>query len=254
MTSSSRHREPLVAALAALVVSASCGGRTETLEGTTLADAGNGGDGSAAQDICRSQNGFAVCGGPNDCFPQPAPDACSACIHDPGRVGICLNDALTVVPPLCPACTDGRICVEAILEGGGWFCVPFEVGTLFAANGSGDRVRYADFGLWTGEPLPVPATCPAIDGITLCGGNCAGCPVAQTCTGRSRLHPYGVCVPSTARSCAKNGPPCDAGEECFMFQVEPAAQALADENGLCISSALCARLASSYPGGASCAP
>jgi hypothetical protein len=132
-----------------------------------------------------------------------------------------------------------------------WFCAPYDVGVLFAMNGAGtpDRLRYADFGLWTGDTLPEPATCPTFSGFQICGGHCGGCDEG-VCIGRSPLHPYGFCAYDTGSGCPATA--CASDQSCFHYIVQAAAQDLADQEGLCLPKALCEALAADYPGGANC--
>jgi hypothetical protein len=130
-------------------------------------------------------------------------------------------------------------------------CAPFDLGVLYAKAGYAERVRYADWGLFTGEPLPEPTSCPSVEGVLLCGGNCGGCPPETTCTGRSPLHPYGICAP--ADDCSPpEGQWCGPGLGCFIWTVEPEAQALADRLGYCYPLATCEKMAAGVPGGGKC--
>lgn len=131
------------------------------------------------------------------------------------------------------------------------WCMPYNIGVLFANAGYADWVRYADFGLFTGEPIPAPTSCPTIEGVPLCGGNCGGCPPETVCTGRSRLHPYGICAPIDTCD-PEYDDWCGAGRGCFMWIVEPEAQALADQKGYCYPLAICQKMAAEVPGGGKC--
>jgi hypothetical protein len=134
---------------------------------------------------------------------------------------------------------------------------PFSAGVFLAAHGQEARVAYADRGLWTGEPLPMPTTCPQPPGARHCGGYCGGCPAGEICTGRSPLHPYGACIPTSPNICSRNpdvkdGGACSPGDRCFIFTVEPARQPLADAKGFCVPKALCEAYAAHLPGGVQC--
>ena len=133
---------------------------------------------------------------------------------------------------------------------------PFNAGIIVANHGQGDRVGYADRGVWTGDPLPLPKTCPAIPDVPTCGGFCGGCPVGEICTGRSPLHPYGICVPETAGICSRvagvNGDKCSVSDGCFIFSVEPEHQKVADATGFCLPLAECQAIAAKLPGGGRC--
>lgn len=153
-------------------------------------------------------------------------------------------------------CADGEILAEFTSSLAYFLCVDPEVGQLMANAGYPERVRYADWGLWTGAPLPEPGTCPTVDGFTICGGTCGGCPEGRVCTGRSPLHPYGICVTAplsgNATYCGDDKNHCDPGQSCFRFTVEPDAQALADLHGWCFGPDECNAIAAGLPGGGTC--
>lgn len=208
---------------------------------------------------CSTPEGFMICGGDSEC----APELCLVNIRclctdptcpQPDRVRICFNDAFAKFGLRdCYGCADGNVCAQWSPPGSeSWHCVPFNVGVLFASAGAADQVRYADYGLWTGEPLPLPASCPNMDGFTLCGGSCDPCPADMHCTGRSPLHPYSLCIPESAKGCGTDGPACDAGYGCFVYLVEPQAQPVADDNGYCLPAAQCQAIAQNLPGGGKC--
>jgi hypothetical protein len=242
-------------AVACLLLSA-CGGTADAVSTDASADtdldvstdAGTAPDGPLGP--CEVQGGYAVCGGPNDCFPSPgeATPECAVCMPKTGAVGLCFAENGAYGDD-CNLCDDGDVCVDAT-GFGAWVCRPFAVGQLFASNGASTQVRYTDLSLWTGDALPEPADCAAPAGLTYCGGNCGGCPSGSACTGRSPIHPYGLCVP-TQRLAPPN---CSSGEVGFIFKVQPAAQALANAYSLCMPEAECATAAASYPGGAICTP
>jgi hypothetical protein len=199
---------------------------------------------------CEGPGGYAVCGGPNDCYPAPGPSTpeCNECLVKAGAVGLCLAVDAGYIDP-CNFCDDGDVCVDAS-GANSWVCAPFAVGQLFASNGASAQVRYTDLSLWTGDSLPEPTDCSAPAGLTYCGGNCGGCPTGEGCVGRSPLHPYGLCL-STAPSDPTD---CASGDVAFAFEVQPSAQALANRYAVCMPSAECATAAASYPGGALCTP
>jgi hypothetical protein len=256
--------------LASLFLACGCGGvasapgeapdagadRVVVPDGAGLADTSE-----AGWTQCTAPEGYAVCGGPDGCAQDSA--ACGTCGFAIGNgppppanvVNACVNAVLGEYGPsngCWNACSDGSICVDEF-DKGSFSCAPYDLGVLFAKNGAGDRVRYADMGLWTGAALPEPSSCPGVTGLQVCGGNCGPCPTGQTCTGRSPLHAYGFCVPTDP------GGPCDAdagcgsGQGCFTFKVEASAQALANSNGMCLPASLCKSAATGLPGGASCA-
>jgi hypothetical protein len=155
---------------------------------------------------------------------------------------------------ICWKCVDGGICFDLGMGVGAFHCAPYDVGILFEQYGAENRLRYADWGLWTGDPLPEPETCPSISGVPICGGNCGGCPAGQHCTGRSPLHPFGVCFRDDEKSCTKDEPSCDAGDACFFFAVEVEAMPLAYEAGHCVPLESCVATAEQLPGGGECIP
>jgi len=157
---------------------------------------------------------------------------------------------MTEAPRFCPLCDDGNVCIQ-IFRQSGYMCLPFDVGALFAANGSADRVRYLDWSPWSGQALPTPQDC-GDGGLPLCGGVCGPCSPGATCTGRSPIHPYGFCVPSSWSGCTRSKPGCATGNKCIIFTDPGDAQAVADDNGLCIPAAECDALGAGYPGGAAC--
>lgn len=220
---------------------------------------------------CTSPDGYAVCGGPAQCPASSA--ACQSC--GVGSIGggdaggaqgslyACVNDALVAFgAPSDKVCLDGAIYVAEYAPDA-FVCAPYDLGVLFAKNGATDRVRYVDMGVWTGDPLPLPTSCPNIPGLQLCGGNCGPCPNQEMCTGRSPLHPYSFCVPqdtgaspglgcNAGSGCPGPGNVPDAGIGCLTYKVEPSAQAFADKSGICLPDDLCKAAAAGLPGGGTC--
>lgn len=98
--------------------------------------------------------------------------------------------------------------------------------------------------------------------MRLCGGPCGKtCAPDEVCTGRSPLHPYSLCLPDLriagfGYTCRADGktPRCPQDDYCFVFKVQPEAQAYANANGLCMGKAACQAAASALPGGALCVP
>lgn len=83
--------------------------------------------------------------------------------------------------------------------------------------------------------------------------------------GRSPMHPYSLCAylgplkSSTGEQCARgDNKACDnvdiGKNKCFVWQVDPASQPIADQHGICIDAAECAAAATLYPGGGFCTP
>jgi hypothetical protein len=194
---------------------------------------------------CTAPDGVSVCGGPADC---PVTTACGACAVEPPSSDVepCVS-AASDYPCVAPA--DGDVCVS--VDSVAWLAAPYNEGVLFASNGAASRTRYSDLGLWTGDPLPTPTDCPSVSGFQLCGGTCGPCAADRTCTGRSPLHPYGIC--GLDYQCGAGYGGCPSGESCFEYVVQPDAQALADQHGFCIPSAECQAASGQYPGGSKCA-
>lgn len=254
---------------------AASGTSTEGDGGSTAATTSmtGGGDGGARpQDVpsaCQSPSGYQVCGGPNHC-PYDVPSCPENTLVEEedeakGVLGLCFNDVFSeyVVESdetFCVSCDDGDICFDEANLGFAAFCMPFEVGPLVQQNGAAARLRYADHSLWTGQVLPAPATCPILADVPTCGGLCGDCAEGEVCTGRSPLHPYGLCVPTDADADASTNLlgycnemyPCKAGFGCFHWTVQPEAQQQADDFGFCLPLKTCKAAAANIPGGGYC--
>lgn len=252
------------------VLLAACGGvATGSDAGDAAADARpdasvpkDSGAGDAGWTDCRSPDGWQVCYGTHACAATgcAAPYFCMANFAHPQNAELtaCFNSAWSTTNGSCEdACGDGQLCVRPDVAVAQWLCAGENLGKLFDINGGRDRVRYADWGLYDGTDIPLPQTCPSL-GLPLCGGPCPPCAAKQLCTGRSPLHPYSMCVPQNSKLmgvpefCSKAQPACPNGMSCFVFKVEPAAQALADGGGYCVPSAQCQAAASALPGGGFC--
>lgn len=217
----------------------------------------NGDAGDATTTPCISGN-YAVCGGPQQCSPSDC-----KCIQQmpPANTGVCSSDDTTWPNPFGDPCfpgVDGRVCVLITdLSAPAWVDAPYELGELLANDGAAERVRYADLGLWTGEPIPLPTTCPNLGTVQACGGMCGTCPSGQVCVGRSPLHPVGFCDANHYSVCSAHptasNPGCiNVADDCFTYVVQPAAQAVADNAGKCFPASDCKTLALNIPGGGSC--
>jgi len=246
-----------------------CGGK---VDGTP--DGGDGGttDGSfdagldaAGWTNCEAPSGVSICGGPNDCGSQ-----CKTCVYgDSGLLNACndVNYQFTVSDGAADTflCPDGAMNACAFDKGAPdcWqgACVTEDLPKLYLLNGRPDLARYSDRASYTGDPIPPPPTsCPSVaQGLELCGGACGPCQDGtMTCTGRSPLHPYSMCLTSEPESfpCARgsNGY-CNSvrpGDMCLTYKVDSAAQSIADQNSLCVPASICQAAAQSYPGGAFC--
>lgn len=245
--------------LVGVVISSACGADVETSGGSGGAASSSSGPSSSSGvwTECSSPSGLKLCtysdGGP---CPFDANDPeCGDCLDDPS---FCMNSAAASQLYFAP-CRDGDVQVVIQKQSDGYFfmCAPVEAAELLANAGYADRVRYSDWGLWSGDPIPEPATCPTFDGYAICGGDCGGCSEGRICTGRSPLHPYGICViqPLTGNATYCGGVDhCDPDQMCFRYNVEVDAQAIADEHGWCFPKAECEAMAASLPGGGTCAP
>lgn len=260
--------DALVGGALLCALASACGGRAESTpsDGGAEDDGNQGGhDGSVVDSspdspstACVSASGYAVCGGPNGCFPPASrgkQSECWSCTTQGvyGYQTVLCENAVDPFGPDPGLCADGQVYVEAYAPKV-WMPFPFDVGQLFASNGAADRVRYADWSAWTGDPLPLPATCPSFQGFSICGGDCDPCPPGQQCTGRSPQHPYGLCATLNPPSwwCDGTSGSCGNGEGCVIFTVSTADQPIANKGGICFPGAQCQAIASQYPGGASC--
>lgn len=233
----------LRAGCVALLLVGCGGGRAVPPSADAAGDVGADVDGGWTQ--CSAPDGVTICGS-NGC---PDTLSCGCVAPGDGSVSVC-SSSPGFTNRLCALAPDGDICV-AVSASEVLFSEPYSLGVLFANNGAASRVRYADYGDWTGDPLPQPAGCPAPGGVQLCGPACPACPSDRVCSGRSPLHPYGMCFPQNALGC---GAGCSNGTACFAFSVQSDAQAEATDHGLCIASAECAAAVTELPGGATCTP
>jgi hypothetical protein len=243
--------------LAGLVGVAGCGQPP-----TAAADGGGvAGDSGATRDAggteagdawtqCVAPSGASVCGGPAQC--PVGTSTCETCFAPMQGV---LEPCVTAGSgDSCVAPPDGEICYSLYDPPPDsnplWMSTSYDVGVLFDKGGASSRLRYADFGLWTGDSLPTPSTCPTVTGFQLCGPACPACGDGGVCTGRSPLHPWGIC--GQVYRCGTGYSGCPAGQQCLVYTVQPAAQALADAYGMCLPSSECQAASAQYPGGATC--
>ena len=256
-----------MAVLALATALAACGGQVGvpgTGGGAAGGAAGSSGSGGGTDAGAGTDAGWTDCSAPDwsGCNTPDCPDqrtGCTVCFdYTDHLMSSCAESLQHVdfsdIPP------DGRIFLSdqpafttapLYLEG-----VPYNAGILVAKHGQADRLGYADRGVWTGDPLPMPKTCPSIPDVPTCGGYCGGCPLGQVCTGRSPLHPYGICIPHDAGVCSHvtgiNGSKCSSSEGCFIFKVEAAHQTVADATGFCVPLKECQAMAANLPGGGFC--
>jgi hypothetical protein len=259
------------AQLALWLASAGCGGEVVApAAGGSSGSAGAGGagglggTGAGASGAGAADAGGTPCSAPDweGCGIPDCPEGRPGCIYcyaanEPGLVSMC---AESLIGESASRPRDGMI----ILTMGSsfatppliWHQVPFSAGVIVANHGQAERLGYADRGKWTGDPIPQPTECPSLKDVHTCGGYCGGCPVGEICTGRSPLHPYGLCIRTNAGICSLvpevNGSTCESGERCFVFTVEPEHQIAADAEGFCMPKAECEATAATLPGGGRC--
>ena len=250
----------------ALLICAGCGGTLQTGDGSD-----GGSEADAAHDAydagpvdeagytrCATPEGYGICGSATGC--DGTRPGCGTCGFLDAGVGICGDVWNALAPNICPLCEDGEICMNAGRSApASLICVPYSLGHLLSPFvGTLNLLRYADLGLWTDAPLPEAATCSTFSGFQVCGGTCGGCDPGWYCVGRSPLHPNGFCVDylrsgecslAGKNTCAYGGLGADG---CFTYKVQPEAQAVADEHGVCVPMATCKALAVSLPGGGTC--
>lgn len=245
MKSQRRRRRLVLATLSVGVVAFACG------DARVTPDAGI----EPAPTQCRSANGHEVCDFP--LCPDRGSGVCG-CFRTTrdGGGGYCQKQGPNVPLVFCASAKDGEACLVDDTDVRIVRALDWELATLFAQNGATERLRYADFGRWTGEPLPEPTSCPDLGGLKACAGVCGSCPVDMFCHGRSPRHPTGFCVPNDYVWCGPSSMSCGAGASCFTFGIEPAggdAGTLGDEGGICFPTDQCRALAERLPGGGLCA-
>lgn len=268
-TASGRRRRPAELWGLVLLLAIGCGGEVgQSPAGGAGGTGGASGGGAAGSDGGAATGGtggsgwtecstpdFLFCGVP-ECPERPG---CSLCMPSGGSAvyGACAESLSPDEAFGTPA--DGKILVSRDLPLIAPFVMneaPFSAGVFLAAHGEADRLAYADRGVWTGEPIPAPKTCPQVSEIEICGGFCGGCPVGQICTGRSPKHPYGLCIPIKGGICSLDpkvkGDICEPTELCFVFKVEPEHQNVADAKGFCLTKGACQAAALNLPGGGRC--
>lgn len=242
-----------------------CGGMVVGADGGIDSGSADGSPADAGWTPCTSPQGYAVCGGTSSC----SPPNCS-CGDELDGVEICLGHAGSRPDPYsngpCNPGLDGFVCMLTTIpppfpdaaSAKEWITEAFELAELIASNGGSDRLRYADLGKWTGDPIPDAVACVPIGGVDTCGGKCGACSGSATCVGRSPLHPIGICDPNHSMPCSVNpkiaGYSCQGSNACFTYIVEPDAQSDADGAGICLPTDACNALASQIPGGGKCGP
>jgi hypothetical protein len=247
-----------------------CGGRVEAEPPEPEAPFDAGPADEAGYTRCTTPEGWGICGPATGCAATANREGCKLCFcplvaEDDGplspeciagdalrSVGLCdgLLDELGSSP-----CEDGLVHYDFFGHERVRQCFPYSVAVLLSRYVTDrDRLRYADFGLFTGEPLPEPSTCPSLAALRLCGPACGACADGERCTGRSPLHPHGFCYRNSSwcSLSPSDRAVCREGQGCFTFIVESSGQAVADRNGMCLPRALCEALAAELPGGGAC--
>ncbi|MEJ7731100.1 MAG: hypothetical protein WKG00_18030 [Polyangiaceae bacterium] len=189
---------------------------------------------------------------------------------------MCWADTPNEAALQCDACQDGQVCAQRGPEQ--LVCVSPEVCEALWDLGAVTVCRYADKSAYDHQPLPNPSgDCPggAASAGKICGGACGPCDVdgssqPRRCTGRSPLHPYGVCAhetnfggtgePAAIPSCtiAADGAmlePCATHGDityCAVFDVPPTDLAAARRHGICLRTKVCLHVAAALPGGMTC--
>ncbi len=244
------------ACLAAIVLVYGCGGRTTRALGDDGAqDSGFDGGGADRADAwtqCSAPDGVRVCGG-SSC---PTGDPSCGCYDpDAGVVEPCLSSPGLTATPCAVGCASSEVCVN--LEPSNPqddACQPHTLGELYERNGQGSRVWFSDFSSYSEDVIVPPQTCPTNASVTFCGGPCGDCGSEMTCTGQSPIHPIGWCAQLPFATCRNGGAACSySGNSCFTYNVQAAAQPIADAFSYCVATATCDALAVSLPGGGTCA-
>jgi hypothetical protein len=171
----------------------------------------------------------------------------------------------------CVACADGEVCVQRTPEQ--LVCVSPGVCEALWDLGARDVCRYADKSGYDHTPLPTPeGPCPGGDASRsmICGGACGDCGQDfLRCTGRSPLHPFGVCArsnalsgfdPAEVKSCSLDDQghatqgckPLKFDAYCLVYDVPEADRTAARRWGVCIETMICTSIAQVLPGGARC--
>lgn len=264
------------------VLAFACAGSLTMCGGSlTTTDAGQT-DASDGSTLCTS-NGVQLCGGPCgfDNCPEAACASFSGDAGDPSALAMCYagNDGgPSLLTCAQVACVDGNTCAlrssdivksdpasSFALMG----CANSDFSALFHLNGHNDMARYVDRAVFDGTAVPpAPSTCPAINGVPLCGGACGSCPTTApypsagyVCAGRSPLHPISMCVNvqdvvfGQAFVCQRDSThpgQCAGALSCFTYKVDDASQTIADANSFAIDSSACVAAAASLPGGGYC--
>lgn len=236
----------------------------------TLADL----DPDAPLDRCSLSDGTPLCGVAG-CPTPSAPECEKGCLHfcsesddpvgcpDRSSFGYCTG-FIAKGPRsagLCDVCLrEGDVCAR-----GPWasqlYCVPPEVCLRLEREGQKGACTWQDKSNWSSKSLGIPeVSCPA-DGASLgmCGSHCGACPAEAVCTGRSPLHPVGVCVTrgkagQPGAPCGTGGFTCSAGNVCMRFKVpsEQSDPKLVEAYGFCVERERCRGLREHLPGGVTC--
>ncbi len=227
---------------------AGTGGRGSANDGGIAADAGL--KAGASVEECRTPAGMRLCGTSVTCY-EHGPDC--ECIGDaPGSdvrmsnaaAGYCGGLASEIAGGRhCGYCLDGDVCVRGFGIAGS-MCVAEDLARVAWLNGLGHMFTYADGSPYNGVPIPSSEVCPPPDGdLELCGGECGGCSKPGFyCTGRSPIHPLGVCTSGSELLCT-NRP------DSKLLSINDANSGVTAAR-VCVRD--CERLAATVPGGAAC--
>jgi len=152
-------------------------------------------------------------------------------------------------------CDSSRCCM---LTPSGLFgsCQAIEVCEEGLARGA-KWVTFSDFSPFSLDPIPAPESCA--DEITTwptCAPGCSACPGGEVCSGRSPLHPVGLCFPDAKdkapTNCGKNQQ-CSKGDFCFVWATsKPFYGEKAELEGVCLAEQSCLQVAKYLPGGGAC--
>jgi hypothetical protein len=256
-------------ALIVLLGHSACGGLTAGAGPDASAE---GQPSDAGSPRCSTPEGWEICGSGTGCSVGGGRPGCAFCVPPActpdgspwcGGVGLCQATFDAIGHHGCPVCDDESACYT-VLGGSGTYpdlaCIPFSLAVLLSPYVQDpDKLRYADLGRWDARALPSQATCPVPAGFQVCGGACGTCSPGQRCVGRSPRHPYGFCVDDLTDWCHSDGShkctaPGTGPFGCFIFTVEPEAQPIANQYGICLPVSKCQAVATQLPGGGTCTP
>lgn len=269
------------AVLASLALLCSCGSHVSDDDrdagvgfDSAVVDSGpgdtGGGDADAAA-ACAFSNGVPKCGA-EGCA-DPSADDCQACVqfYSDSKLtsfGACAKlDADKMWGKLggsvCSFCVrSDLVCARTKYdEPDDLTCINPVVCEAASRDGLPATCRWTDKSTWRPATAIPNVACPAT-GTTLgmCGGACGDCAPGAFCTGRSPVHPLGICVAPTRMgptgtvvNRCKRATGCNAAtDSCLVFKVEAFEQVEADNHGVCVPTDRCKGLRDGLPGGVAC--